>query len=167
MDLYIIRHAIAEERDASRWPDDSQRPLTNRGRDRFLAVADLLGLIAPRVDVLLSSRYVRAWQTAELLTEHAGWPAPIACPVLEGAPSETVCEALADAQREAFIALVGHEPCLGELVAYLLTGNEAGMEMEFKKGGAVCLRFPVAPSAAGGSLCWCLTPKLASAIGDR
>lgn len=161
MDLYVIRHAIAEERDASHWPDDSQRPLTDRGRDRFRAVADLLGRVAPVVDVVLSSRYVRAWQTAELLAEHADWPEPTPCPELEGATSEAVCEALGDAPPDAVVALVGHEPCLSELVAYMLTGDEAGMEMEFKKGGVVCLRFPAAPGAGSASLCWYLTPKLA------
>jgi len=39
MDLYIIRHAWAADRDDKRWPDDGQRPLTEEGKTRFAKVA--------------------------------------------------------------------------------------------------------------------------------
>ncbi|UCD75188.1 MAG: histidine phosphatase family protein [Phycisphaerales bacterium] len=166
MDLYVVRHAIAEQRDSSRWPDDSQRPLSDRGRSRFQAVAELLGRVVPEADAVLSSRYVRAWQTAELLAEHAGWPEPTPCPELEGAASATVCEALQQFPAETVVAIVGHEPSFSELVAYFLTGDEGGMEMEFKKGGAACLRFPAAPRPGSASLCWYLTARLAGATQE-
>ena len=69
MALYIVRHAIAEGRDAARWPDDAHRPMSDRGRLRFQLVARLLGRVAPDVSAVLSSGFVRAWQTAELLTD--------------------------------------------------------------------------------------------------
>lgn len=165
MDLYVVRHAIAEERDGYRWPDDSQRPLTDRGRDRFRIVVEVMDRIAPPPHVMLSSRYVRAWQTAEILTEHADWPDPTPCPELEGAPSEAVCEVIADARPESVVAVVGHEPCLSELVAYLLTGDDSGMGMEFKKGGVAALRFPATPRPGGADLLWYLTPKMARNAG--
>ena len=74
MDLYIVRHAIAGHADGSRWPDDADRPLTPEGAKSFRAAAAGLRRIVSSVDVLLSSRFVRAWQTAELLHEVAGWP---------------------------------------------------------------------------------------------
>ncbi len=164
MELYVVRHAIAEERDGVRWPDDSERPLTDRGRERFRFVAETLGRIVPEVDVLLSSRFVRAWQTAELLSEQANWVQPTACSALEFGSSEEVCDSLGQYHGANAIAVVGHEPCLSELVGYFLTGNDGVLDMEFKKGGAVRLWLDHLPRAGAGVLCWYLTPKLARAI---
>ena len=69
MDLYLVRHAVAYKRDYERWPNDADRPLTPEGEEDFRAVARSLGRIVPEVEVLLSSPYVRAWRTAEILDE--------------------------------------------------------------------------------------------------
>ena len=76
MELILIRHARAFERDAAAWPDDSRRPLTENGRDQFARFAKRLRRVAPEVDLVESSGFVRAWQTALLLEEHARWPKP-------------------------------------------------------------------------------------------
>jgi Histidine phosphatase superfamily (branch 1) len=83
LDLYVVRHAIAYERDAERWPDDARRPLTPEGEERFReAVKGLTSVAAPEVEVVLSSPFTRAWRTAEILAE-AGWSAPVECEQLE------------------------------------------------------------------------------------
>jgi phosphohistidine phosphatase len=164
MELYVVRHAIAEVRDSARWPDDAQRPLTDRGRDRFRPVAELLARVAPDVSVVLSSGFVRAWQTAELLAEHAGWPPPIHCPELEFEPSGAVCESLAGQGAEGAVAVVGHEPSLSELVSYLLTGSDEAVAVDMKKGGVVWLSFPAAGQPGAATLRWYLTPRLARAV---
>ena len=76
MDLYLVRHAIAFDFDTSQWPDDSQRPLTPEGQKRFSRAARAWRA-RPSVDLVLSSPWVRAWQTAELLESEAGWPRPV------------------------------------------------------------------------------------------
>ena len=77
LDLYVVRHAVAYERDAERWPDDARRPLTPKGEQRFQeAVKGLTSVAAPEVEVVLSSPFARAWRTAEILAE-AGWAAPV------------------------------------------------------------------------------------------
>jgi phosphohistidine phosphatase len=60
MDLYLVRHAIAGDADPSRWPNDSDRPLTPAGEKRFRRAARGLGRIVPKVDVVLSSTFARA-----------------------------------------------------------------------------------------------------------
>lgn len=61
MDLYSVRHAVAHERDADRWPDDAKRPLTPEGEKRFrLAAGGILRLV-PEVDYVLSSPFVWAY----------------------------------------------------------------------------------------------------------
>jgi phosphohistidine phosphatase len=164
MDLYIIRHAIADERNAERWPDDAKRPLTDRGRKRFRAVAGVLGRIAPDLDVLLSSGFARAWETAEIVSEVAGWPAPQRAEALEMGSCEDVLEAIAARGQSQAVAVVGHEPCLSEFVSYLLTGDDEVVEMDFKKGAAVLLILPDRPAPGDAMLGWVLTPRLVRSL---
>ncbi len=159
MDLYLVRHAAAFGRDPDRWPDDSRRPLTPEGEEEFRLVArGLVGLIS-RVEVILSSPYLRAWRTAQILSEVDSWPAPEPSPMLEPTlpPEKAAQELLSYAGS---IAVVGHRPGLHELAAYLLTGEGDGLEIGLKKGGAACIRFDGTPAPGAGELRWLLTPKV-------
>ena len=169
MYLYLVRHAVAHKRDPERWPDDSERPLTPEGEEDFVGAARGLAQIVPEVDILLSSPYVRAWRTAEILTQQAGWPAPQEFPALEpGVPPEKAVLALETYASRQSVALVGHRPCLHELAVYLLTGDAGSADMKIKKGGVVCIEFDGAPEAGAGKLRWLFTPKVLrlSAISD-
>jgi phosphohistidine phosphatase len=159
--VYLIRHALAHNRDPERWPDDSKRPLMPKGEETFAEAAQGLALIAPEVEVLLSSPYERAWRTAEILAEQAGWPAPVTLPALEpDVPPETVLLALETYAGKQSIALAGHRPGLHELAVYLLTGDAGGADMKIKKGGVVCIEFDDAPKTGAGKLRWLFTPKV-------
>ena len=159
MEIYLVRHAAARERDPDRWPDDSERPLTPEGDEEFRLVARGLARVVPRVDAILSSPYQRAWRTAEILSELDSWPAPEPSPVLEPTlPPEKAALALQDHAGASAVAVVGHRPGLHELAAYLLTGQSDGLKVGIEKGGVACLGFdgPVKPGA--GELRWLLTP---------
>ena len=161
MYLYLVRHAVAHKRDAGRWPDDSERPLTPEGEEEFTGAARGLARVVPEVDVLLSSPYKRAWRTAEILTQQAGWPAPREFPALEpDVPPEKGVLALETYADRQSIALVGHRPCLHELAVYLLTGDAGGADMKIKKGGIVCIECDDAPGAGTGKLRWLFTPRV-------
>lgn len=162
MYLYLVRHAVAYSRDAERWPDDSKRPLTPEGEEGFRGAARGLGRIVPDVEALLSSPYERAWRTAEILAEQAGWPAPEEFPALEpDIPPEKVVLALLETYAgKQSIAVVGHRPCLHELAVYLLTGDPGSADMKIKKGGIVCIEFDEALKAGEGKLRWLFTPKV-------
>ncbi len=161
MDLILVRHAIAFERDAIQWPDDSERPLTPEGAKRFRRAARGLRKVIPRVDVVLSSPFARAWQTAGILTEEAGWPAPRRCRALEvDATFERVEEALRPHARVKRVALVGHEPSLSILTAAWLSGENAASLFEFKKGGVAWLHFAEAPISGLGALVTLLPPRV-------
>jgi len=161
VDLYVIRHAIAFERDASRWPDDRDRPLTAGGIGKFRRAARGLGKLVPAVDILLSSPLVRAWRTAELLADEAGWPRPVVFEALEPdrEPSD-VAKALAEYRDRESVAVVGHEPQLGELIGYLVV-PEAGEHAPFalRKGGAACVLLGDDPPGHA-ALKWLITPKI-------
>jgi phosphohistidine phosphatase len=159
--IYLIRHAVAHKRDQGRWPDDSRRPLTPEGEEEFEGAAHGLARVVPEVEVLLSSPYERAWRTAEILAEQAGWPAPQRLSALEpNVPPEKVVIALQTYQGKQSIALTGHRPCLHEFAVYLLTGDVGGADMKIKKGGVVCIEFDDTPRAGAGKLRWLFTPKV-------
>ena len=161
MEIYLVRHAAASERDPDRWPDDSKRPLTPEGEKEFRLAARGLARLVPGVDAILSSPYQRAWQTAEILSELDSWPAPEPSPVLEPTlPPEKAALALQDLAGASAVALVGHRPGLHELAAYLLTGRGDGLEIGLEKGGVACIRFDDAPAPDAGELRWLLTPEL-------
>ena len=160
MDLYLVRHAIAERRDATRWPDDSLRPLTPDGSERFRRAARGLSRIAPAVDVVLASPYVRAWQTGELLREEAGWPEPERCPALAAVGTQAAVEALRHRAEHASVALVGHEPNLSSLASFFLAGDENAVPLELKKGGVARLTFSGRPGPRSALLRWSVSPKI-------
>ena len=91
MELLIVRHAIAFERNPERWPDDGARPLSPRGVMRARRAAAGLKKLAVRPVRVLASPLVRTQQTAAILTQYAGWPRALLCPLLlpGGSPSIT------------------------------------------------------------------------------
>lgn len=159
MDLFLVRHAIAEDQDPRRWPDDADRPLTEEGVELFRLAARGLARLVPSVDAVLASPFVRAWRTAEILAEDTGWPAPERCEALAaGRPTAGLVKEIRQRQGMDSLALVGHEPDLSELAARLLAGKEDALAIEMKKGGVASLVFQGAP--AGASLRWLATPKI-------
>lgn len=167
MDIYLIRHAVAFKRDPARWPDDADRPLTPEGEGKLVPVAQSLGELVPGVEALLSSPYARAWRTAEILAAETSWPAPGEFPALEPeVPSQKVFAALRTYEGLDSLALVGHRPSLHGLAAYLLTGNEHGLNVGLKKAGAACLRFDGAPEPGAAKLRWLLTPRALQTGGE-
>ena len=168
MELLLVRHAIAFNRDPDRWSDDGDRPLTPEGETRFRKAARGLRTLVPSVDLVLSSPSARAWRTAEILAEEAGWPAPQPSKALEAerSRSDAMDAIRSEAGRES-LALVGHEPNLSELASFLLTGSERRVVLEMKKGGVACLALPDGLAGNKGVLRWVATPKMLRAMATE
>jgi phosphohistidine phosphatase len=133
MRLLIVRHAIAVPRGTSGVPDE-ERPLTPEGRARFRGTARGIAKILGRPDVLLTSPWLRARQTASILAKAWGRVEPVEETALAGGTFEEQAVAL-DRHRDAgLVAIVGHEPYLSELLARLI-GARGGERLELKKGG--------------------------------
>ncbi|MGH9161608.1 MAG: phosphohistidine phosphatase SixA [Vicinamibacteraceae bacterium] len=164
IELYLVRHAIAEQRGPA-WPDDSKRPLTDEGIARMRRIVGGLAALDVVLDVIFSSPYVRARQTADLLAEGLS-PRPPVVEVPELAPSRRIGDMLAALPvrpRHRSIALVGHEPSMGELAARLLKAHDA---VPFKKGAICCLEVTALPSTTPGVLRWFATPRMLRKLGD-
>lgn len=144
MELHLIRHADAAERGPA-YPDDTQRPLTSKGERQAHALAEAYAQQRSRVDLLLSSPWLRAWQTANALVACSARRAPLALPELAQGDAALTCAALADAARAAgapavrTIAAVGHEPWLSRLAAYLLGAPDAAQAIVFRKAAVMTL----------------------------
>lgn len=155
-ELYLVRHAIAADR-GSEWPDDTKRPLTERGMSRFKEVVKGLRRFDVAVDEIFTSPLVRARQTADLLADGLEGKPPVKVldALAPGHTSAAVMAALAKAARRRRVALVGHEPELGELAAYLIG---AGRALPFKKGGLCRIDVGSLTSKRAASLVWFIPP---------
>ena len=161
-ELYLIRHAVAEERGES-WPDDAKRPLTDAGTARMRKAARGLVKMGVAFDVVLTSPYVRTRQTAEIVaTAYDERPPIVAIDSL--APGGSVQSVLSDLERQtrrSRIAIVGHEPGIGEFAARLIGSRHS---IEFKKGAVCRIDVDALPPSGPGDLRWMLTTKILRSI---
>jgi phosphohistidine phosphatase len=157
-ELYVVRHDIAEERGEA-WPDDTKRPLAEEGMHRMRRASRSLARIGISIDVVLTSPLVRTRQTADIFAAaFSPHPAVVNLEALapDGSAAE-VCAELEKYSKKKRIALVGHEPGVGELGARLIGMRHA---MEFKKGAVCRIDVESLPPKAPGALRWFLSPKL-------
>jgi len=160
MELLIVRHAIACERNGQRWPDDAARPLSARGVARARRAAEGLRRIAPRPLQVLASPLERTRHTAAILTKFAGWPDALPCMQLRpGASTQALLTLLAQ-RTDACLAVVGHEPDLSRLLAACLPGKASGAAFALRKMGVALVLFPRSARLGAGELQWLLVPRL-------
>jgi phosphohistidine phosphatase len=166
MELYLVRHAIAERRDPTRWPDDAERPLTREGANRFRAAARGVRTLGISVDAVLASSYVRASSTAEILEAEASWPASVRWRELEPEVDPAACLDSLRGRSESALALVGHQPQLGRLASLLLAGDADRLDLEVKKGAVICVASDdLLPGAS--RLRWSASPRMLRLVGGR
>ena len=161
-ELYLIRHGLAEERGET-WPDDSKRPLSEEGMSRLRKEARGLARLDVAFDVVITSPLVRTRQTAEIIAA-AFDPRPHIVSAESLAPGAQYAAVVADIEkqsRKTRIAIVGHEPSLGEIAARLVGTRHP---IEFKKGAVCRIDVDTLPPAGPGSLRWFLTPRMMRAI---
>jgi len=161
VELLVVRHAIAEDREvfAATGREDALRPLTAEGTRKMKRTARGLRTIIPGIDVLVSSPLTRAHETAEILRREYELDRVETARELEPAtPLDEVASWLGRLDK-GVVAIVGHEPLLGHLVTYLITGsNHSGVEL--KKGGACLIEFDAKPEVARGRLIWAISPGI-------
>jgi phosphohistidine phosphatase len=162
-ELYLIRHGLAEER-GDAWPDDAKRPLTAEGIASMRKEARGLARLGVVLDVVLSSPFVRARQTADIVAAGLD-PKPSIVNVESLVPEGHYAAVVADLEkhaRKSRIGLVGHEPAIGELAARLVGSRHP---FELKKGAVCRIDLDAIPPGGPGSLRWLLTPKILRAVG--
>jgi len=161
--LVVVRHAPAEDRAtfARGGRNDAERPLTARGREKMIANARGLHAVVPSLDVLATSPYARANETAEIIArEYDSMHVERVSVLAPGGRRDDFLEWLRTNGRSvATIAIIGHEPDLGELTAWLVTGEPTPF-CSFKKGGAALIAVPTPATPGRGVLHWVLSPAV-------
>ncbi|MBV9769744.1 MAG: phosphohistidine phosphatase SixA [Bryobacterales bacterium] len=160
MEIYILRHGVAEEPQSGQ--PDSDRALTTDGRKKLRHVLRVAASTGVAPSLILTSPYKRAVQTAQLAAELLGYQGELLrTKALEpSSSSKIVWDEIRVHKDESRILLAGHEPLMSRLTAYLL-GSES-LEVDFKKGAMVCVELERFPADPHGVLRWMLTPKLAA-----
>jgi phosphohistidine phosphatase len=169
MQVLVIRHAIAEDKEQFQRTGESDdlRPLTPDGRRKMKSAARGLRALATEVDLLATSPLVRAVQTAEIVAEaYKNLKTTTARQLRPEERVQSVLKWLARHKRGSVVALVGHEPQLGILVGWLLTGLQKSF-VEMKKGGACLIEMDESMRPGRAKLLWFLTPSQLRAIGGR
>jgi len=163
MNLYLIRHAIAVEE----YEDDSQRPLTDKGKKKMRNIAKGLRTLGVELDLILSSPYVRAAETAEILGEVFKMKQEVQFSdnlVPMGDPALLIAE-MNEKYAASSVALVGHEPFLTAFIGLLISEN-ASVDITLKKGGVCRLSADDLHHSHKASMDWLLTPGILIDISE-
>lgn len=162
MDLYILRHAIAEVRSGSIPGGDSQRRLTAEGKKKMRRITKGMKAAKLSFDLILSSPFVRAKQTADIVAEYFGLSDRLELSTAlaaDGNPKELIDELRRSHKRRKSILLVGHEPYLSRLISLLISGDTS-IAIDLKKGGLCKLSVASLHYGRCATLEWLLSPRL-------
>src|SRR5262245_16248611 len=167
MQLLVIRHAAAEDKDewSKSGKGDDERPLTADGAKDMAKAAKGLRTAIPEVDLIATSPLVRARQTAQIVASALGVThVDVTDVLIPDAPFSGFVSWLGDHKDEETVAVVGHEPHLGILITWLLSGVEEP-RVEMKKGAACLIEFDGKPAKGKGVLRWSIPPGLLRRLG--
>lgn len=157
MQLWLVRHAVAVERDEFQGPDN-ERPLTDKGRRRFRTFCEWLADQTGMPGRIVSSPLVRAAETAVILAKAAGLKksrVTFTDVLAPGLDSTALVEYLREAAQDC-TALVGHEPDMSQCLTELLGGGQ----FAFGKGFVAAVEFASSPVLGAGRLRWFAGPRL-------
>jgi phosphohistidine phosphatase len=159
MDLYLIRHAEATPLGEGGITRDSERPLTDTGKQQCVRLAQALQEHAIRLGMLLTSPLMRARQTAEALLQHWDGTAPelrVCDELAIGGKRRKLARRLGEIATDS-VGVVGHQPDLSRFAAWLMGDRKIGMELA--KAGVALVRCDEKPGKGTGSLIWLVTPE--------
>lgn len=164
--LYVMRHGIAAE--PAPGVSDADRALTAEGVEKTRRVAVGLQKLGVKPELIVSSPLRRAEETARLVGDVLAHRVTIEfCPPLAGGFSaEDIVKSLRPYRSVGELLLVGHQPDLGDLASYLLTGSAKLAPLPFKKAGVAAITLGAIPPRSAGMLEWFLTPSQLRAIGS-
>jgi phosphohistidine phosphatase len=160
MRLFLLRHGIAEDGIGMA---DSQRQLTPEGRKKLKRVLRSAAEAGLRPDVIVTSPYVRARQTAAIAVEELQYAGPVVESALltpEASP-HAAWDDLRAYRHVDQVLVTGHNPHLSNLVCLLLGARTGAVEMH--KAGIACLDLVSAGPEPRATLNWLMTPKSAGA----
>jgi phosphohistidine phosphatase len=164
MNLYLMRHAIAAEPDEN--TEDSLRPLTEKGRKKLGKIAHNLEKLEIEIDNIMTSPYLRARQTADVVAHELGIKQKRVLESENLTPlgfAEKMVEEINARETVENLLIVGHEPFLSQLIGMLIAGD-AGLNINMQKAGLCKLSLDQLAYGRCATLEWLLTPEQLIAI---
>jgi phosphohistidine phosphatase len=161
MEIFLLRHGLAVERGTPGFKDDSARPLLPKGKKQLKKTARAMREMDLAFDLILSSPYLRAKETAEIVVaglkgrQRLKFSSALAA---EKEPLRLIGELQKIKPAPKTILLVGHEPFLSRLISLLVTGGP-DLQMDFAKGGLAKLEVDTLQAGKCAVLAWLLTPR--------
>ena len=162
MEIYVLRHGIAVERGTPGYKKDSDRPLTKEGEEKVRQIAQAMLAMDLKFDLILSSPYVRAAKTAQIVASELDEEVTFT-EFLEPDGNQLALVNQINDEKPHRVLLVGHEPYLSGLIALLISGTAAAT-IELKKGGLCKMSTDKLTFGKCATLNWLLTPKLLRAF---
>ena len=160
-ELYIVRHAIAEQRDDKKYSDDAKRPLSPKGKKRMEEVSQGLARLGVEPVWIVSSPLARAKETDEILARELSYDGEVTLTetLAPGGSTNALLQMLAKRPDARTVIVVGHEPDLSKLLGELVAASD-GAGLGFRKGGVALVSFQKNPARGQGTLEWLATPKI-------
>jgi phosphohistidine phosphatase len=155
VNLYFLRHGLACDRDE--WTgDDFIRPLTPKGHERMAREAATLARLDIKLDWIITSPLVRAYQTAESVAKQMSRLDKLIKDerLTPGFGPDELASLLLDYASAAALMLVGHEPDFSQTIGYLTGGR-----VECKKGSVARVDL-TSPTSLTGVLAWLIPPQV-------
>jgi phosphohistidine phosphatase len=165
MEIYVVRHGIAIDREDPKCPPDPERYLTEEGIEKTKRVAAAVAALGASPDLLLSSPYVRAMQTAEIFAaalDYSKQKIRRTDLLLPGAEPSLFFRELAKDKQTSTLFVFGHAPQLDDIIAASL-GSKHHITSLKKAGVALIELKRVSPP--NGQLVWLALPKLLRRAG--
>ncbi|HKF40483.1 MAG TPA: histidine phosphatase family protein [Candidatus Acidoferrum sp.] len=165
MQLYIVRHGIAVDREDPKCPADPDRFLTDEGMEKTRQVAKGVAEVSAIPDVMVCSPYLRAFQTAEIFAEeleYAKAKIQKSDLLLPGAEPLQLFRDLAKDKELSAVFVFGHAPHLDDVLATAIGAKHHISSLKKAGVALIELRRLVPPS---GELIWLATPKLLRKAG--
>ncbi len=161
MNLFVLRHGIAVEPGTPGYAKDSDRPLLPKGERRLWQVAEAMEAMEISFDLILTSPFIRARRTAEIIAEAFNARKKLECcselePDGSGKKLIQFLNGLQPSPND--VLLVGHEPYLSGLISLLASGEEISA-VTMKKGGLCKLSSDSLKPSRCATIEWLLTPK--------
>ena len=160
MELYILRHAIAVPRETEGFRRDSDRPLTAAGSRKLRRVVRGMKVLGLSFDLILTSPYLRALQTAEIVANEMGAEKKLEQTshlAPDGDPRALIHLVASRCTARESVLVVGHEPYLSELISVLVSGSTRPA-INMKKAGLCKLIAEELRFGRCASLEWLLAP---------
>ncbi len=167
MELFIIRHAIAEPLGKPNEFSDERRALTDEGRTRMREIVKGLTKLDAQIDLIITSPLVRAIETAEIVSTGLGLSKKDMRQTLNLAPGGSIEGLFAEIKTHSevqAVALVGHQPDLGNIISKIIS-DEGDAAIQLKKGSVCCLNISETVPALRGEVAWLLAPRQLRLLG--